>query len=226
MGGWILDWPEARGRKAGNRRARWDSIVDEFGAEVWPELSPSFRIRPGETVFTIGSCFARNIEAHLKALGCEVPMLSLSFPTNEVGGQPHSVMNRFHPPAFRQCLEWTARIFDRDGVVGWDDCAPMAIRCTKAPAETFFDLDMGYALPATRERFIERRQHIYDIFSTVFSAACMMMTPGFVEAFKDRTSTRRCCPSRIAGSWRCCPTSGAFRTCWPPSTWSAPAIPR
>ena len=183
---YVLDWPDARRRKDENPHARWDAVIDQFGGEVWPAIKPSFSIRPGDTVFTIGSCFARNIETHLKALGCHVPMLSLSFPTEELNGQPHSAMNRFHPPAFRQCLEWTARIFDRDGQVSWDDCAPMAIRATKPPHETFFDMDMAGALPATRERFIERRQHIYDIFSNVFSAACMMMTPGFVEAFKDR----------------------------------------
>ncbi len=184
--GYVLDWPEARRGKDANPQARWDAVVGQFGGEVWPQVTPSFSIRPGDTVFTIGSCFARNIEGHLKALGCHVPMLDLSFPTEELNGQPRSAMNRFHPPAFRQCLEWTARIFDRDGQVSWDDCAPMAIRAAKPPRETFFDMDMAGALPATRERFIERRQHIYDVFSNVFSAACMMMTPGFVEAFKDR----------------------------------------
>ena len=183
---YVLDWPEARRLKSENRRARWDSIVGEFTGEVWPELSPSFQIHPGDTVFTIGSCFARNIEVHLMALGCRVPMLSLDFPTEEVHGQPRSAMNRFHPPAFRQCLEWTAAIFDRDGKVTWADCEPLAIRCSKPPQETFFDLDMAGALPASRERFVERRQHIYDIFSTAFSAQCMMMTPGYIEAFKDR----------------------------------------
>ena len=187
-GGDILDWPEARRRKSENPHARWEQIANEFGGEVWPALTPSFHIRPGEAVFTMGSCFARNIEGHLQALGCHVPMLSLSFPTQELYGQPHSAMNRFHPPAFRQCLEWTARIHDRDGQVTWEDCEPLAIRVGKPPEDTFFDMDMAAALPATRARFIERRQHIYDIFSTVFSAACMMMTPGFVEAFRDRST--------------------------------------
>ena len=184
-GGYVLDWPEARRRKSDNRYARWDSVIGEFDGEVWPEVQPSFRIKPGDTVFTIGSCFARNIETHLEALGCKVPMLSLDFPTEELHGQPRSAMNRFHPPAFRQCLEWAAAIHDRDGRVSWDDCAPMAVDCG---GESFFDMDMAGALPVPRTRFVERRQRIYDIFSTVFSAQCMMMTPGLVEAFRDRTT--------------------------------------
>jgi tetratricopeptide (TPR) repeat protein len=183
--GYVVDWPEAR-RRRNAPNARWDSIIEEFDGEVWPELTPSFSIRPGDVVFTIGSCFARNIEAHLDALGCQVPMLSLDFPTEELNGQPRSAMNRFHPPAFRQCLEWTAAIHDRDGRVTWADCEPMAIQCSKAPDETFFDMDMAGAIPVSRERFIERRQHIYEVFATVFSAACMMMTPGVVEAFRDK----------------------------------------
>ena len=180
--GYVLDWPEARRRKSQNPKARWDAIVGELDGEVWPAIEPSFRIRPGETVFTIGSCFARNIEAHLRALGCKVPMLDLDFPTEELDGQPRSAMNRFHPPAFRQCLEWAAAIHDRDGKVTWADCAPMAIDCG---GENYFDMDMAGARTASRARFVERRQHIYDIFATVFSADCMMMTPGLVEAFKD-----------------------------------------
>ena len=182
---YVLDWPEARRRKSANPQARWDAVIGEFDAEVWPELRPSFTIRPGDVVFTIGSCFARNIEANLGALGCRVPMLSLNFPTEELSGQPRSAMNRFHPPAFRQCLEWTARIRDRDGVVTWADCEAMAIQSSGAPQQTFFDMDMAGAIPVSQTRFVERRQHIYDIFSTVFSAACMMMTPGVVEAFQD-----------------------------------------
>jgi tetratricopeptide (TPR) repeat protein len=37
----------------------------------------------------------------------------------------------------------------------------------------------------TQARFVERRQEIYDVFSTAFTAECMMMTPGLIEAWKD-----------------------------------------
>ena len=182
--GLVLDYAEAKRRKGSNRRARWSSVAEELSAELWPEVSPSFRLRPGQTVFTIGSCFARNIEANLAALGCRIPMLDLRLPPEEFDGQPNSAMNKFHPPAFRQCMEWTARIYDRDGVVCWEDCEALAFEVIEG---LYFDLDMaGTAAPATRARFIERRQHIYEIFSTAFDAECLMMTPGLIEAWRDK----------------------------------------
>ena len=169
--------------KAGGSPRLWSRIVDDFSGEVWPEFTPSFRIRSGDVIFTMGSCFARNIETHLAMLGCVVPMMDFDLPTSEWGGGTHGAMNRFHPPAFSQTLEWTAAVYDRNGRVSWEDCAPYAFPCGE---DLFLDLDMGTAAPVTRARFIERRQHIYDIFSRVFSAACLMMTPGLIEAWRDR----------------------------------------
>ncbi len=178
----ILSFAEASRRKGSNKHARWKDIAADLDSELWPRVQPSFRIRPGETVFTIGSCFARNIEANLQALGCRVPMLDFRLPPNEYDGAPHAAMNRFHPPAFRQCLEWTAAIRDRDGVVTWADCEPLAFNLGE---RRWFDLDMATALAVPQERFIERRQHIYDIFSQAFDAEAMMITPGLIEAWRD-----------------------------------------
>ena len=178
----ILSYAEARQRKASNKHARWKDIAGDLDAELWPQVQPSFRIRPGQTVFTIGSCFARNIEGNLKALGCQVPMLDFRLPPHEFDGAPHAAMNRFHPPAFRQCLEWTAAIHDRDGVVTWQDCEPLALDFGDG---RWFDLDMARALAVPQARFIERRQHIYDIFSQAFTADALMMTPGLIEAWRD-----------------------------------------
>jgi tetratricopeptide (TPR) repeat protein len=94
-------------------------------------------------------------------------------------------MNKFHPPSFRQSLEWTAGILDRGGEVTWADCAPLAF---EAGDGRLFDLDMAGIAPVTRERFLERRQHIYEIFAQAFSADCLMMTPGLVEAWRDLTT--------------------------------------
>ena len=180
----VLSFREAHANiKARGAPHAWRDVVDDFGGEVWPEFHPSFRIRPGEVIFTMGSCFARNIETHLAMLGCVVPMMDFDLPPTEWGGGVHGAMNRFHPPAFRQTLQWVGGIYDRDGQVVWDDCAVYAFPCGD---ELYLDLDMGSAAPVTHARFVERRQHVYDIFSQAFSAACLMMTPGLIEAWRDR----------------------------------------
>ncbi len=181
----VIPYTEARRRKSGSPQARWPNIAASFAGEVWPQLQPSFRIARGQSVFTIGSCFARNIEEHLVALGCRVPMMDFNLPPDEWSGGANGAMNRFHPPAFRQCLEWTATIFDRDGKVGWDDCKRLAFECGP---DQWFDMDMGATAPVSQARIIERRQHIYEVFSAVFTADCLMMTPGLVEAWRDTES--------------------------------------
>jgi tetratricopeptide (TPR) repeat protein len=168
-------------RNKSRKRARWHDIADELDAELWPEVRPSFRLQAGDTVFTVGSCFARHIEAHLAALGCKVPMLDFRLPPEEFDGPANSAMNKFHPPSIRQCLEWTARIFDRDGVVTWKDCEPWAF---DSGDEVFIDLDMA-ARAVPKARFIQRRQEIYDVFYKVFAADGLMMTPGLIEAWRD-----------------------------------------
>jgi tetratricopeptide (TPR) repeat protein len=181
--GQLFSYGQARKNKRRSDVSRWANIAGGFSAEVWPEIQPSFRIGPGQTVFTIGSCFARNIERFLVDAGCRVPMQELCLPPEEWHGGANSAMNKFHPPAFRQCLGWTAEVFDRDGVVAWSDCAPLAFELEDGRV---FDMEMATTPPVTRERFLERRQHIYDVFSTAFSADCLMITPGLIEAWYDK----------------------------------------
>jgi hypothetical protein len=161
----------------------WEAIVGGFDGEVWPETTPGFRLEAGQTVFTIGSCFARTIEEHLARLGCRTPMLDLVLPPAEFGGKPGGALNRFHPPAFRQTIEWAAAIHDRDGRVSWADVEAFAF---EADARGYVDLDIGANAPVGRDRFIERRQQILEVVRTVFEADCLMMTPGLVEAWFDR----------------------------------------
>ncbi len=177
-----LSFGEARARLKGNPVGRWTAVADDLAGEVWPAITPSFKLRPGDTVFTIGSCFAREIEDHLVALGCEVPMAGLKLPPNEWHGPANAAMNKFHPPAFRQSLAWTAAIHDRDAVVRWTDCEALALDCGDG---LFLDLDLACA-PVDQARFIERRQHIFDVFRAAFSADCLMMTPGLIEAWRDK----------------------------------------
>lgn len=181
----ILPWIEAKRLKATNPAARWRDVADEIGGEVWPRMRPGFKIRPGQTVFTIGSCFARNIERHLALLGCRVPMLDFVLPPDECEGEPSSALNRYHPPSFRQSLTWARRILERDSRVVWSDCEAFAF---EAEDGEFLDLDMHITGSVTRERLVERRQQIFEVMASAFTADCVMMTPGLIEAWRDRSS--------------------------------------
>lgn len=165
-----------------NAASTWPEVAGAFDGDVWPELAPGFRLRASDVIFTIGSCFVRNIETHLARLGCRTPVLDFVLPPGEFHGKSVTALNKFAPPSFRQAMAWTATIHDRGGGVTWDDCAPLAFDCGEAG---FYDFDIAPAAPVARARFVQRRQQIHDIFRTAFSADCLIMTPGLIEAWMD-----------------------------------------
>lgn len=178
-----LEFGEALERLRSGPNSEWEKIAGEFDGEIWPEVEPGFKLQAGQTVFTIGSCFARTIEDHLARLGCRTPMLDLVLPPDEFDGKPGGALNRFHPPAFRQTMQWAAAIHDRDGKVTWEDVEPFALEVDE---RGYAELDINAGRPVSRERFVERRQQIFDVVRTAFQADCLMMTPGLIEAWLDR----------------------------------------
>lgn len=76
---------------------------DRMLPEVFPEITPSFDIDSGNKIFTIGSCFARNIEQYFDRLGFDVPVARLSVPKEEHAGPNSSaILNKYTPPAIYQ----------------------------------------------------------------------------------------------------------------------------
>ena len=69
---------------------------------VFPSVKPSFSIEPGSTVFTIGSCFAREVEDALVPLGVRVPTANFSAAADEVPGRPNRVLNQYNPGTMPQ----------------------------------------------------------------------------------------------------------------------------
>ena len=90
-----------------NKFSKWPdkSSRDANGEIVLPSISPSFSINPNMSIFTIGSCFARHIELHLKNRGYKVPAFEHHFPLDELWAgtkmksgflnkyTPHSMLN-------------------------------------------------------------------------------------------------------------------------------------
>ena len=72
---------------------------------LMPGLAPGFRIRDGSSVFTIGSCFARNVEAALHAAGVRVPTVEFSAPKEEAPGRPNRVLDQYNPATMVQCVQ-------------------------------------------------------------------------------------------------------------------------
>ncbi len=164
--------------------SNWDDVRPRLSERCDPVINARFKVPANSTVFTIGSCFARNIEENLAKLGFDLPMLALQLPANEkVNSRAANIVNKYTPPAIWQELKWCANILRRDGIVTLEDCRDLYYDvdglCFDNVAHTRF--------PVTPERMVERRQHIFDVFRHVFDSDCVVITLGFTECFYDRT---------------------------------------
>lgn len=71
---------------------------------IIPSLSPRFQLNRGDRVFTIGSCFAREIEEHL--YGFDLPTRELVLGPELVQGRPNGVLNEYNAASMTQRIEW------------------------------------------------------------------------------------------------------------------------
>jgi len=166
----LADWSVARRRMRSGR--------------VLPHSKVTFSLQKSDTILTLGSCFARNVETHLSKFGCNVPALDMSGPESEINGQRlNRVIGLFTPPTFYQALVWAEQIRKRDCIVRPSDCDRF-----------FFDtgngaiVDLGLAQPAKNSylQCLARRQQLYKLYANAFTAECIMITPGLVETWFDR----------------------------------------
>ena len=107
--GELVDYQIAIDRRR-NKRGSWKHARERMLDEVWPVITPSFELTPGGKIFTIGSCFARNIEEHMQRLGFEIPMLKFRVPAEEWGARANGILNKYTPAAIFQEIDWTKNI--------------------------------------------------------------------------------------------------------------------
>jgi hypothetical protein len=170
-----------------NGASRWPGrgARNRLEPECWPEMNPSFHLYPGSTVFTIGSCFARNVERHLEALGFEVPMRK--FLAENATLQPlndYELVTKYTPPSIYQELAWTKRIRDRDGIVTDEDIEPFLLDLGNG---RFIDLQRRYQreFGASREEVLALRRILYGVFEKAFDCDAVIVTLGLIECWLD-----------------------------------------
>ncbi len=144
---------------------------------IFPSLQPKFLIdfEANPTVFTIGSCFAREIEDAIAPLGVNLPTKKFSAPLSERGKtRPNSLLNEYNPGAMSQRIIW-------------------ALEGKSAPVETIVPSGESYVdllLPAgygvTHERALNRRQEIFEIYESLASCDVVVITLGLVEIWYDQ----------------------------------------
>ena len=144
---------------------------------LWPTCQPSFRIDPASkpAVFTIGSCFARNIEEALLPLGFELPTRDLITPPVERGRlRPNAVLNEFNPGTMQQRILYalTSREFDDETLV-------------PAAGGLVADLLLVHGVDVSLERARERRREIARVYQRLLASQYVIITLGLVESWFD-----------------------------------------
>jgi hypothetical protein len=167
-----------------DKYSTWKEAKNRLTPEAWPEITPSFKINKNDKIFTIGSCFARNIEEHLEELGYNIPMTSFAVPKHEMGPtrRPNGILNKFSPACIFQELSWCEQIYSVGGKVSPNDIEHMLFEQNDG---LVIDLHIGGYIPVTKERALRRRQEIYDVFSQAFSSQVVIVTLGLIEAWYD-----------------------------------------
>jgi tetratricopeptide (TPR) repeat protein len=142
-----------------------------------PLFTPSFAIDRDQLIFTIGSCFARNIERELIAEGCNVASAGFELSADEPDASSvDSVLNRFVCFSMLNEFRWALapeQPFPRESLI-------------ELRPGRWFDMNNTHDIkPSSLERVIARREKVTAYMRRVAEADVIVMTLGLAEAWFD-----------------------------------------
>ena len=145
---------------------------------VEPITRPGFRVpfkmQPGSRIFTVGSCFARNVEDELIRRGFDVPMRRM-MPKNS----PSAILNNFATPSIYNEFAWAFGEAEFHQQHHFFEVQP----------GRFADLHLAPTLrPEPLEAVIERRAEITAAYRQAADCPVMIMTLGVAEVWFDTVS--------------------------------------
>jgi hypothetical protein len=144
-----------------------------------PASNPSFEIGPQDTVFALGSCFARNIEGALAAEGFRV--LSRDFDLGEIGASIADASNFFNKYTIDSMVNELRWALERDSFPGAALLYPLRDDDT-----AYRDLQLGSAkLEFPSADILAFRHRYLDAMAQVAQADVCVFTLGYVESWRD-----------------------------------------
>jgi hypothetical protein len=166
----------ARGARQKTFRLPTKSETEQFrDGGIFPRLNPRFFLHPGESVFTIGSCFARNVEMVLADFGLDVPVTQFKLPSGEIMYPAPYLLNEYNAGTILQRLESVAGEFSYGDDMGIEETP-------KGSVDLFLNLQV---LPVARERLLERREDIAALYGQLTDSEMVILTLGLVECWYD-----------------------------------------
>lgn len=156
--------------------ARWVKAGERLTPFVSPEVHPLFKFRKNDTVFTIGSCFARNIEQNLFNLGMRMPTLAFNFPNQD--GRPRAVLNTYTPVCLYQVIKWASELYQGNNEAFYK-CMP------EYTEGNYMDYFLSSSVPVDYDTATERRKVLIDLYMKLFDSDIVVITLGHIEAWWD-----------------------------------------
>lgn len=144
-----------------------------------PRFSPTFTIRRDELVFTVGSCFARNIEKQLANEGFDFAAKHFAIPESEsdfLSPEVDGLLNKYVVHSIMNELRWAL-----DPATPYPQAALVAQKGDK-----WLDPHLHQAIAASSlERVMNRRRYVTNYFRRAADAGVFIMTLGLAEAWFD-----------------------------------------
>ncbi len=139
-----------------------------------PAFHVPFKLQPGARIFTVGSCFARNVEEELERRGFDLPMRNVI-----LQNAPTAILNNYGTPSIYNEFAWA---FGERPYVAEDHLVEVG------PGK-FADLHLSPALrPEPLEKVRARREAITRAYRQAADCSVVIMTLGLVETWYDTRS--------------------------------------
>jgi hypothetical protein len=164
----------------GNIMKKWQELVKHiYESGIFNICRPSFCIEKNSNIFTIGSCFARNIEEKLENYNLFFPITKYKYEVGEYQGErPRGILNKFTPCCILKELQWVYDIHVNN------------VNFEKATFERYFfdlgggrcvDLGLQQYKEIEESRFWSRREHIFSIYKNIVKCDVIIITLGLIE---------------------------------------------
>ncbi len=140
---------------------------------LFPKLQPKFKMTKGDTIFTIGSCFARRIER--KLINYIVPTKTYSaHPDDPLIVRGNGVLNEFSPGCIAQRIGHSTNGASEPNL------------CILPEGSGYSDFLITGQNPTSTDIVQERRKRINKIYAELASSDHLIITLGMTEAWYDR----------------------------------------
>ncbi|MFT8246935.1 GSCFA domain-containing protein [Roseomonas sp. BN140053] len=178
----VIEGEAALGLLRKNRAFRWNFHRAESPpfhsrtrkAVLLPQVSKGFSIKVHDRIFTMGSCFARHVEANLERFGFKFATRNPQFFVNPSECSSASgFFNKFTTPSMLNEVLWASgeKTFPESGYFSDDE-------------GRFYDGQMPASF-ASLERVKAVRESVRTVTRDIFSSDIAILTLGLVEAWHD-----------------------------------------